>query len=104
MQHGRIVMQMRTMIRALALLFGLALVPSAMAQVDARLIVKFRDGATKSALTPQARISTAKEVRIEVLVSRNGVANPAPGDLTGSSGPVAPGNDRVALTIDTVRK
>jgi serine protease len=58
MQHGRIVMQMRTMIRALALLFGLALVPSAMAQVDARLIVKFRDGATKSALTPQAR--TAK--------------------------------------------
>jgi len=56
------------------------------------------------ALTPQARISTAKEVRIEVLVSRNGVANPAPGDLTGSSGPVAPGNDRVALTIDTVRK
>ena len=34
------------------------LVPAAMAQVDARLIVKFRDGATKSALTPQAR--TAK--------------------------------------------
>ncbi len=51
-------MRMRTTIRTLALLLGLALVPSAMAQVDARLIVKFRDGATKSALTPQAR--TAK--------------------------------------------
>ena len=49
---------MRITIRALALVAGLALAPSAMAQVDARLIVKFRDGATKSALTPQAR--TAK--------------------------------------------
>jgi serine protease len=48
----------RTAIRALALLLAIALAPSALAQVNERLIVKFRDGATKSALTPQAR--TAK--------------------------------------------
>jgi serine protease len=52
-------MTMRTTMRALALLLLLAvLADGAMAQVDARLIVKFRDGATKAALTPQAR--TAK--------------------------------------------
>ena len=45
----------------------------------------------------------AKEVRVEALVSRRGVANAAPGDLTGSVGPIVPGNTRVALTIDTVR-
>jgi len=55
------------------------------------------------ALNPQAPISAAKEVQVEVLVSRRGVANAAPGDLTGSVGPVVPGNGRVALTIDTVR-
>jgi len=55
------------------------------------------------ALAPQARISNAKEVQIEALVSRRGVANAASGDLTGSVGPVVPGSTRVALTIDTVR-
>jgi cytochrome c-type biogenesis protein CcmH len=57
----------------------------------------------RAALSPDARISSAKEVRIEALVSRRGVANAAPGDLSGSTGPVVPGNNRVALTIDTVR-
>jgi cytochrome c-type biogenesis protein CcmH len=55
------------------------------------------------AMTPQARISNAKEVRVEALVSRRGVANAAPGDLIGSVGPIMPGNTRVALTIDTIR-
>ena len=55
------------------------------------------------AMSPQAKISGAKEVRIEALVSRRGTANAAPGDLTGTSPPVAPGNMQVALTIDRVR-
>ena len=56
-----------------------------------------------NAIAPQARISGAKEVRIEALVSRRGVANAASGDLIGSVGPIVPGNSRVDLTIDTVR-
>jgi cytochrome c-type biogenesis protein CcmH len=55
------------------------------------------------AMSPQARISGAKQVRIEALVSRSGTANASPGDLTGASEPVAPGNLQVALTIDRVR-
>jgi len=50
-----------------------------------------------------AKISGAKEVRIEALVSRGGTANAAPGDLVGSSLPMAPGAADVALTIDRVR-
>jgi cytochrome c-type biogenesis protein CcmH len=56
------------------------------------------------AMSPQAKISGAKEVRIEALVSRSGTANAAPGDLMGASEPVAPGNLQVALTIDRVRQ
>jgi cytochrome c-type biogenesis protein CcmH len=55
------------------------------------------------AMSPQAKISAAKEVRIEALVSRSGTANASSGDLMGASAPVAPGNLQVALTIDRVR-
>jgi cytochrome c-type biogenesis protein CcmH len=55
------------------------------------------------AMSPQAKISGAKEVRIEALVSRGGTANAAPGDLIGSSLPMAPGAADVALSIDRVR-
>jgi cytochrome c-type biogenesis protein CcmH len=55
------------------------------------------------AMSPQAKISGAKEVRIEALVARGGTANAAPGDLIGSSLPMAPGAVNVTLSIDRVR-
>ncbi len=55
------------------------------------------------AMSPQHRLSEAKQVRIEARVSRRGDATPAAGDLIGTSEPVAPGAERVALTIDRVR-
>jgi len=56
------------------------------------------------AMSPQAKLSDAKTVRIEARVSRQGSANPAAGDLIGASASVAPGAERVALTIDRVRE
>jgi cytochrome c-type biogenesis protein CcmH len=55
------------------------------------------------AMSPQHKLSDAKQVRIEARVSRQGDATPAAGDLIGASEPVAPGTQRVALTIDRVR-
>jgi len=55
------------------------------------------------AMSPQHKLSDAKEVRIEARVSRQGSATPAAGDLVGTSEPVAPGDQRIALTIDRVR-
>jgi len=54
------------------------------------------------AISPQARLSQAAEVRIEARVSRSGNATPAPGDLFGMSGPVKTGATQVALKIDQV--
>jgi cytochrome c-type biogenesis protein CcmH len=54
------------------------------------------------AISPQARLSQAAEVRIEARVSRSGNATPAPGDLFGVSGPVKTGATQVALQIDQV--
>jgi cytochrome c-type biogenesis protein CcmH len=56
------------------------------------------------AMSPQAKLSDAKAIRIEARVSRQGSAEPAPGDLIGTSESVAPGAERVALTIDQIRK
>jgi cytochrome c-type biogenesis protein CcmH len=56
------------------------------------------------AMSPQNLLSAARQVRIEARVSRSGTATPAAGDLIGESEPVAPGETRVALTIDRARR
>ncbi|MEO8279474.1 MAG: c-type cytochrome biogenesis protein CcmI [Ideonella sp.] len=56
-----------------------------------------------TAMNPQVKLSAAKQVRVEVLVSRGGSANAQPGDLTGASEPTVPGTGDIALTIDRVR-
>lgn len=56
------------------------------------------------AMSPENKISTAKALRVEVRVSKSGQAMPAPGDLTGSSAPVAPGAQGVQVMIDQVIK
>jgi cytochrome c-type biogenesis protein CcmH len=55
-------------------------------------------------MSPQNLLSAARQVRIEARVSRSGTATPAAGDLIGESEPVAPGETRVALTIDRARR
>jgi cytochrome c-type biogenesis protein CcmH len=55
------------------------------------------------AMSPQATISSAAEVRIEVRVSRTGSATPAAGDLVGTGPVVKPGATGVEVTIDQVR-
>jgi cytochrome c-type biogenesis protein CcmH len=54
------------------------------------------------AMSPDARISGAKQVVVEVRVSKSGQVAPQPGDLAGSSTPVAPGANDVRVTIDRV--
>jgi len=56
------------------------------------------------AMSPMARLSSATEVIVEARISRSGNANPAPGDLQGTSPPVKPGAHDVAIVIhDLVR-
>ncbi|MBX3623577.1 MAG: c-type cytochrome biogenesis protein CcmI [Rhizobacter sp.] len=55
------------------------------------------------AMSPEAKISGASEVRIEARVSRSGNATPQSGDLTGASATVKPGADKVEVVIDQVR-
>jgi cytochrome c-type biogenesis protein CcmH len=55
------------------------------------------------AISPQARLSAATEVRIEARISRSGDATPGAGDLFGISPTVKTGASRVALQIDQVR-
>lgn len=51
---------------------------------------------------PQAKLSSAKSVRIEARVAKGGDAKPKPGDLSGSAGPVSPGATGLRVIIDTV--
>lgn len=51
---------------------------------------------------PQAKLSSAKSVRIEARVAKGGDAKPRPGDLSGAAGPVSPGATGLRVVIDTV--
>ena len=54
------------------------------------------------AMSPAATISKAKQIVVEARVSKSGNATPQPGDLAGTSAPVAPGARNVRVTIDRV--
>lgn len=54
------------------------------------------------ALMPEANLSSASQVRIEVRVSMTGAAAPGKGDLTGQSAPVKPGAQGLRILIDRV--
>ncbi len=55
------------------------------------------------AMSPEFKISSASEVRIEARISRSGSATPASGDLIGVGPVVRPGASKVAVQIDQVR-
>ncbi|MDP1733296.1 MAG: c-type cytochrome biogenesis protein CcmI [Sulfuritalea sp.] len=54
------------------------------------------------ALMPEATISSAQQVRVEVRVSKTGKATPGKGDLTGKSATVKPGAKGLRIVIDQV--
>ncbi|MCC6195374.1 MAG: c-type cytochrome biogenesis protein CcmI [Burkholderiales bacterium] len=54
------------------------------------------------AMSPAATISKATKVVVEARISKSGDAKAQPGDLSGTSSPVAPGARDVAVTIDQV--
>ena len=54
------------------------------------------------AMAPNMALSSAKSVRIEARVSKSGNAIGQPGDLVGTSNPVAPGAQGVMVVIDRV--
>jgi cytochrome c-type biogenesis protein CcmH len=54
------------------------------------------------ALMPEATISSAQQVRVEVRVSKSGKATPGKGDLTGKSVAVKPGAKGVKIVIDQI--
>jgi cytochrome c-type biogenesis protein CcmH len=55
------------------------------------------------AMSPEFKLSSAAEVRIEARISKTGSATPGPGDLIGAGPVVKPGAKQVALQIDQVR-
>ena len=54
------------------------------------------------ALMPEATISSAQQLRVEVRVSKTGKATPGKGDLTGKSAAVTPGANGLRIVIDQV--
>ncbi len=52
-----------------------------------------------TAMSPQARLSSAPQVVVGARISKSGNATPQPGDLQGFSRPVAPGATGVAVEI-----
>ncbi|SHM51852.1 c-type cytochrome biogenesis protein CcmI [Rhizobacter sp. OV335] len=56
-----------------------------------------------TAMSPEFKLSSVPEVRIEVRVSRNGSATPSAGDLIGQGSVVKPGATGVAVQIDQIR-
>jgi cytochrome c-type biogenesis protein CcmH len=55
-------------------------------------------------MMPSARLSGAARVAIVARVSRSGDASPRPGDLQGTSAPVASDASGVQVLVDTVVK
>ncbi|MFH7041044.1 tetratricopeptide repeat protein [Paucibacter sp. JuS9] len=53
------------------------------------------------AMSPQARLSSAREVVVSARISRSGQAQPQPGDLEGSTAAVAVGSEQLKLVIAT---
>ena len=56
------------------------------------------------AMSPAARLSGAERVVVTARVSKSGQAMPQPGDLEGTSAPVAPGALGLAIEISNVRR
>jgi cytochrome c-type biogenesis protein CcmH len=54
------------------------------------------------ALMPEATLSSAQQVRVEVRVSKSGKATPGKGDLTGKSAAVKPGAKGLRIIIDQI--
>lgn len=54
------------------------------------------------AMAPSMTLSSAKEVRIEARVSKSGNAIGQPGDLVGTSNPIAPGAQGLVIVINRV--
>jgi cytochrome c-type biogenesis protein CcmH len=55
------------------------------------------------AMSPEFKLSSATEVRIEARISKTGSATPGPGDLIGVGPVVKPGASKVAVQVDQVR-
>ncbi|MGA8048750.1 MAG: c-type cytochrome biogenesis protein CcmI [Burkholderiales bacterium] len=56
------------------------------------------------AMTPSNKLSDHSNVLVAARISKSGNATPQPGDLQGSSAPVAPGTEGLVVTIDQVVK
>ncbi len=54
------------------------------------------------AMSPANTISKAKRIVVEARVSKSGNVAPQPGDLAGTSAPVAPGASNVRVSIDRI--
>lgn len=55
------------------------------------------------AMSPEFKLSSATEVRIEARISKSGSATPGPGDLIGVGPVVKPGASKVVVQIDQAR-
>lgn len=56
------------------------------------------------AMSPAARLSSAQQVVITARISKSGQATPQPGDMEGTSVPVAPGAREVSIEISNLRR
>jgi cytochrome c-type biogenesis protein CcmH len=54
------------------------------------------------AMTPQSKISSTKQLRVEARISRSGNAIPATGDIAGNSAVIKPGASKLNISLDHV--